>query len=395
MDLHGIADEKPSLLTHLSYYVSESRSGKWFKLAEQKTTFTTELQTGTTTFLTMAYILAVNASILTDSGSMCTFADCTSLCSDPTIPLTSCTGPSLWAKPPDESCKFPPVNLGYAHCLERTRKDMIMATTASSIIGCLIMGLFADLPLGLAPGTGTNAYFTYTVVRFHGSGKVTYSSALAAIFIGGLLFLFTSAVGLQAKLTSLVPEPVQVSSSAGIGLFLAFVGLQKNQGIGLIGFSLSTLVMLGGCPRSSLAKVAPIIAATNGTETVIQSGIISGNIYCSNNRMESPTLWLGIIGFIIIAYFLVKNIKGAMIYGIIFVTVVSWFRNTSVTVFPDTEQGNLSYDYFKKIVDVHGIKTTAGALSFKELGKGHFWEALVTFLYVDILDTTGTLCSMA
>lgn len=153
--------------------------------------------------------------------------------------------------------------------------------------------------------------------------------------------------------------------------------------------------MLGGCPRSSLAKAAPIIAATNGTETVIQSGIISGNIYCLNNRMEIPTLCLGIIGFIIIAYFLVKNIKGAMIYGIIFVTVVSWFRNTSVTVFPDTEQGNLSYDYFKKIVDVHGIKTTAGALSFKELGKGHFWEALVTFLYVDILDTTGTLCSMA
>ncbi|GAB4827685.1 hypothetical protein Ancab_034571 [Ancistrocladus abbreviatus] len=84
-----------------------------------------------------------------------------------------------------------------------------------------------------------------------------------------------------------------------------------------------------------------------------------------------------------------------MIYGIIFVTGVSWFRHTKVTAFPDTSEGDAAFHYFKKVVDVHTIKSTAGALSFKHVGKGSFWEALVTFLYVDILDTTGTLYSMA
>lgn len=111
--------------------------------------------------------------------------------------------------------------------------------------------------------------------------------------------------------------------------------------------------------------------------------------------MESPTFWLAIVGFVIIGYCLVKNIKGAMIYGIVFVTAVSWFRNTSVTAFPDTPAGDEAFRYFKKVVDVHTIEKTAGALSFKSIGKGYFWEALVTFLYVDILDTTGTLYSMA
>ncbi|KAL0402975.1 UNVERIFIED_CONTAM: Adenine/guanine permease AZG1 [Sesamum radiatum] len=84
-----------------------------------------------------------------------------------------------------------------------------------------------------------------------------------------------------------------------------------------------------------------------------------------------------------------------MIYGIVFVTAVSWFRNTNVTAFPNTPAGDSAYQYFKKVVDIHKIESTAGALSFKSIGKGHFWEALITFLYVDILDTTGTLYSMA
>ncbi|KAA8539504.1 hypothetical protein F0562_026196 [Nyssa sinensis] len=375
--------------------MSSSRVGKRFKLAERNTTFTTELRAGTATFLTMAYILAVNASILTDSGGTCSVSDCVPLCSDSSIPVSNCSGATLRLIQPDDSCKFDPVNPGYSTCLDKIRKDLIVATIASSLIGCAIMGTFANLPLALAPGMGTNAYFAYTVVGFHGSGNVSYKSALAAVFIEGLIFLLISAVGLRAKLAKLVPKPVRISSSAGIGLFLAFIGLQNNQGIGLIGYSSSTLVTLGACPRSSRASLAPVIAAANGTISLLPGGTISGDILCVRDRMESPTFWLGIVGFVIIAYCLVKNIKGAMIYGIIFVTAVSWFRNTSVTAFPDTDSGDSAFEYFKQVVDVHKIKSTAGALSFSSIGKGYFWEALVTFLYVDILDTTGTLYSMA
>ncbi|KAK7844671.1 adenine/guanine permease azg1 [Quercus suber] len=236
--------QKHSLPTRLNTYISTTRLGKHFKLADRNTTFTTELRAGTTTFLTMAYILAVNASILTDSGGPCTISNCLTLCSDPTVPLSNCTPPTHRVIKPTNSCKFHPVDPGYSACLEQTRKDLIVATIVSSLIGSLIMGVFANLPLALAPGMGTNAYFAYTVVGFHGSG-------------------------------------------------------------------------------------------------------------------------------------------------------VSWFRNTSVTVFPSTEIGDLGYEYFKKVVDVHVIKSTVGALSFKGIGKSYFWEALVTFLYVDILDTTGTLYSMA
>ncbi|KAL6530411.1 Adenine/guanine permease azg1 [Orobanche hederae] len=386
----------PSTITCLNSYVAKTRVGKRFKLAERNTTFTTELRAGTTTFLTMAYILAVNASILSDSGGTCSVSDCIPLCSDPAVSPSDCHNrPNLRLVPPDAACKFSPVNPGYTACLEKTRKDLIVATAASSLIGCVIMGVLANLPLALAPGMGGNAYFAYTVVGFHGSGNISYQDALAAVFMEGLIFLLISAVGLRSKLAKLVPKPVRISSSAGIGLFLAFIGLQNNQGLGLIGYSSSTLVTLGGCPSSARAAVAPVFTSPNGTVSLIPGGTVSGDILCLHGRMESPTLWLGIVGFLIISFCLVKNIKGAMIYGILFVTAVSWFRNTRVTAFPNTAAGNAAYDYFKKVVDVHKIETTAGALGFKSIGKGYFWEALVTFLYVDILDTTGTLYSMA
>ncbi|KAK9167969.1 hypothetical protein Syun_000109 [Stephania yunnanensis] len=242
---------------------------------------------------------------------------------------------------------------------------------------------------------GANAYFAYSVVGFHGSsGTISYNSALAAVFLEGLVFLLISALGLRTRLAKLIPKPVRISSSAGIGLFLAFIGLQNNQGIGLVGFSPSTLLTLAACPASSRSSVAPVIIR-NGTAALSPSTSASADILCLDHRMQSPTFWLAIAGFFIIAYCLSKKIKGAMIYGIVFVTAVSWFRHTKVTAFPNTPAGEKSYAYFKKVVDVHKIEGTAGALNFKDMNKGHFWEALVTFLYVDILDTTGTLYSMA
>ncbi|KAF6987807.1 hypothetical protein CFC21_005415 [Triticum aestivum] len=358
----------------LNAAVERSWVGRRFRLAARGTTFTTELRAGTTTFLTMAYILAVNASILSDSGATCSVDDCAS---------------------PSPACKFPPVDPGYAACLSRARRDLIVATAASSVIGSFIMGAFANLPIALAPGMGTNAYFAYTVVGFHGSGTLSYRKALAAVFIEGLVFLLISLVGLRSKLAQLIPKPVRIASSAGIGLFLAFIGLQSNQGFGLVGFSTSTLVTLGACPASQRASVAPVMTFPNGTVALMPGGTVSGGILCLSGRMTSPTFWLAVVGLLIIAFCLIKNVKGAMIYGILFVTFISWPRNTAVTAFPDTSAGDESFNYFKKVFDVHRIQSTAGALDFSGIGHGYFWEALITFLYVDILDTTGGLYSMA
>jgi adenine/guanine/hypoxanthine permease len=363
-----------SKLGRLNAAVERSWFGRRFRLAARGTTFTTELRAGTTTFLTMAYILAVNASILSDTCATCTVDDCTS---------------------PSPSCKFPPVDPGYAACVSRARRDLIVATAAASAIGSFIMGAFANLPIALAPGMGTNAYFAYTVVGFHGSGVLPYRTALAAVFLEGLIFLLISVVGLRSRLAQLIPKPVRVSTSAGIGLFLAFIGMQGSQGVGLVGFSASTLVTLAACPASQRASVAPVVTFPNGTVALMPGGTVSGSVFCLSGRMTSPTFWLAVVGFFIIAFCLIKNVKGAMIYGILFVTFVSWPRGTAVTAFPDTPAGDDAFAYFKRVFDVHRIQSTAGALDFRGASRGRFWEALVTFLYVDILDTTGGLYSMA
>lgn len=252
-------------LETLNAKVGQSKFGKYFKLEERNTYFTQEIRAGTATFLTMAYILAVNASILTDSGGPCTVNDCIPLCSNSAYSdATSCTAAGFQMMAPTPACKFAPVNPGYQDCLTTVKKDLIVATAASSLIACFIMGVFANLPLALAPGMGTNAYFAYTVVGFHGSGSVTYQSALAAVLIEGVIFLLIAALGFRTKIAKLIPRPVRLSTSAGIGLFLAFIGLQSSEGVGLVAFEGSTLLTLGACPREYRVSLAPVISV-NGT----------------------------------------------------------------------------------------------------------------------------------
>lgn len=253
-------------LETLNAKVGASKVGKYFKLEERNSYFTQEIRAGTATFLTMAYILAVNASILTDSGGPCSVSDCVPLCSNSNIGAdgAACAASGFQMVPPTPGCKFPPVNPGYQACLATVRKDLIVATAASALIACFIMGMFANLPLALAPGMGTNAYFAYTVVGFHGSGSVTYQSALAAVLIEGLIFLTIAALGFRTKIAKLIPRPVRLSTSAGIGLFLAFIGLQASEGVGLVAYDGATLVTLGACPREYRVSLAPVITV-NGT----------------------------------------------------------------------------------------------------------------------------------
>ncbi|KAK9278084.1 hypothetical protein L1049_027642 [Liquidambar formosana] len=339
----------------LNEAVSRSIVGKYFKLEARKSCFTKELRAGTATFLTMAYIITVNATILTDSGGTCSVADCTA-------PANQTASPDCMLKP----------NVGYENCLAKMRGDLITATAVSSMIGSFAMGVLANLPLGLAPGMGPNAYLTYNLVGFHGSGPISYQTALAVVLLEGCAFLAIAAFGLRAKLARLIPHPVRLACAAGIGLFIAFVGLQVHQGVGLVGPDPSTLVSVTAC-----ASTDPVTGE------------------CTGGKMQSPTFWLGSVGFLIMCYGLMKGVKGSMMYGILFVTLISWIRGTAVTYFPNTTLGDTNYKYFKKVVDFHKIQSTAGAISFTNFNRSEVWVALVTLLYVDVLATTGTLYTMA
>ncbi|ERN04435.1 adenine/guanine permease AZG1 [Amborella trichopoda] len=331
-------------LDRLNEAVAKSRAGKYFKLDARKTCFTKEVRAGTATFLSMAYILAANATILTDSGGTCA----------PASPAA------------------------YQACLATTKRDLITATAASAIVGSCLMGLLANLPLALAPGMGANAYFAYTLVGIHGSGgTMSYSTALAVVLAEGFVFLLVAVLGLRARLAWLVPRPVRLACGAGIGLFLAFIGLQAGEGVGLVGFTPSTLLTLAACPPQYMST-SP-----------------SGATQCTSHRLQSPTFWLGAGGFMLTCYCLMKNLKGGMIYGILAVTLISWPRGTPFTYFPETPQGDELFSYFKQVVGFHGIETTALAYSFRELNKPQVWVAMVTLLYVNLLDTTGTMYSMA
>ncbi|KAG8379401.1 hypothetical protein BUALT_Bualt07G0084700 [Buddleja alternifolia] len=330
--------------------ISKSKVGKFFKLEDRKSSFTRELRAATATFLTMAYIISVNATILADSGGTCSISDCTTATPD---------------------CMLKP-NAGYQKCLSKLKNDLIVGTALSSMIGSISMGLLANLPLGLAPGMGANAYLAYNLVGFHASGPISYKTAMAIVLVEGCAFLAIAILGLRAKLARLIPSSVRLACAAGIGLFIAFVGLQAHQGVGLVGPDPSTLITLSAC-----------------------KDINSDSGECIGGKMQSPTFWLGLVGFIIMCYGLMKNIKGSMMYGMLFVTLISWIRGTSVTIFPNTPIGDSNYEYFKNVVDFHKIESTFGAISFTNFNKSEVWVALVTLLYVDVLATTGTLYTMA
>ena len=337
--------------TSLNEAVSKSKVGKYFKLEARKSSFTTELRAATATFLTMVYIITVNATVIADSGGPCSASDCSG------------------GAGPDCVLKSDP---GYERCLAQLKSDLIVATALSSFIGSVAMGLVANLPFALAPGMGPNAYLAYNLVGFRGTGPMSYQTALAVVLVEGVAFLLIAVFGLRAKLARLIPPPVRLACAAGIGLFIAFTGLQSHLGLGLVGPDPSTLLTITAC------RVTDPVTGQ-----------------CVEGTMQSPTFWLGVVGLLIVSYGLMKNVKGSMIYGILFVTFVSWFRGTGVTYFPYTQTGDASYNYFKKVVDFHMIKSTVGAISFTHFNRSEVWVALVTLLYVDVLATTGTLYTMA
>ena len=175
--------------------IAASPVGRYFKFDARKSSFTKELRAGAATFLTMAYIISVNAAILTDSGGPCTVLDCTPV-----------AGSNSTAVLPGPECMMGTSNPGYQECLARTKSDLVVATAVAAMAGSFAMGALANLPLALAPGMGANAYFAYNMVGFHGSGSIPYRTALAGVMLEGIIFFVLSAVGLRSKLARLIPR---------------------------------------------------------------------------------------------------------------------------------------------------------------------------------------------
>lgn len=343
-----------TIVDRINATVALSPVGSWFRLEgsghpreREGSRFTTEIRAGLTTWAAMAYIISVNASILSDSGGTC-------VC--PTADL--CLNDAV-----------------YLTCVDELRRDLITTTAAVSCLASILMGLLANLPVGLAPGLGLNAYLAYSIVGFHGSGLISYREALAAVFLEGWIFFILSLLGLRQWLARAMPQSLVLAVGAGIGLFIAFIGLSSG-GLGIIGGNTVNYVGLGGCRPQYYA-------------TGLQG-------YCTSHVLQNPTVWLGMfVGGFLTVFLMLYRIKGAILVGIFLVSIISWPRPTQVTYFPHTPAGDASFAFFKQVVTFRPLKMIGNVIDYNSYRSGHVWYALVTMLYVDILDTTGTLYSMA
>ncbi len=260
---------------------------KWFKLKEHNTTIKTELLAGLTTFLTMAYILIVNPLILSDAG----------------------------------------MDFG----------GVFTATALSAAIATLVMAFTANLPFALAPGMGLNAFFAYTVVLGMG---YSWEFALTAVFLEGIIFIVLTILNVREAIVNSIPANIKKAISVGIGLFIAFIGLQ-NAGI----------------------------IVDDGATLVIMGDITSG------------TALLAVIGLIVTGILLAFKVRGALLIGIVATTIIGIpFGATSAP------QGSwlppsLAPVFFK--------------FDFSQVFSFDMLIVLFTFLFVDMFDTVGTLIGVS
>ena len=289
---------------------------KFFKLSENGTDVKTEIIAGITTFMTMAYILAVNPSILSAAGM-------------------------------DQGAVF-------------------TATALASLIGTLLMALFANYPFALAPGMGLNAYFAYTVVLGMG---YTWEFALTAVFVEGLIFIVLSLTNVREAIFNAIPKNLKAAVSVGIGLFIAFIGLQ-NANIVIGGSTLLQLVSVDGYNE------------VNGTAATFNDVGI--------------TVLLAIIGIIITGFLVVKNIKGNILWGILITWVLGIICQFAGLYVPNPELGfyGLLPD-FSNGLSVPSLAPVFAKLDFSGIFSLNFVVIIFAFLFVDMFDTIGTLIGVS
>lgn len=282
---------------------------QFFKLKENGTTVRTEVIAGCTTFMTMAYILAVNPSILSASGM------------DPSAILT--------------------------------------ATALASFIGCITMALLANYPFALAPGLGLNAYFAYTIC---GTMGYSWQFALLAVFVEGLVFIVLSLTNVREAIFNAIPLQLKKGVSVGIGLFCAFIGLQ-NANLVVDGTTLVTIV---------------------------------------NFRENFHTVGIGallaVFGLLLIAIMYVKNVKGAMLIGILVTWILGIICQIAGIYQVTPEAGFYSLIPTWSGFDLFAIRQTFGqCFNFSQISFNvvDFIVIMSSFLFVDLFDTLGTLVGVA
>ena len=285
---------------------------KFFHLKENKTDVKTELMAGLTAFMTMAYILAVNPNILSATGM-------------------------------DKSA-------------------ILMATALASFVGCLCMALMANYPFALAPGMGLNAYFAYTVVLQMG---YSWQIALMAVFVEGLIFIILSLTNVREAIFNSIPTTMKLAVSGGIGLFIAFIGLQN----------------------------AKLIVKSDATLITYQT--FKGE----NFHSVGVGAILALIGVLITGILLIKKVKGGVLYGILITWVLGILCQLVGIYVPNPDAGMysviptafVSFD-FTSIAKTFGQVFRADFGAVKVLD---FITVIFAFLFVDIFDTLGTLIGVA
>ena len=282
---------------------------KVFKLSEHQTTVKTEVMAGITTFMTMAYILAVNPSILGSTGM------------DPTA--------------------------------------VLLATALASFIGTACMAFMANLPFVLSAGMGLNAYMAYTVCAGYG---YSWHVALLAVFAEGLIFIVLSLTIVREAIFNAIPLTLKRGVSVGIGLFIAFIGLQ-NAGLSV---DSSTLVTIISFP-----------------ENFHTAGICA---------------LLALIGLFIMAVLYTYRVKGAILYGILGTWILGMLCQVTGIYTPDVENGFYTLFPTLGITDFSKLGETFGkcfTVDFDAVGIINFIVVIFSFLFVDIFDTLGTLIGVA
>ena len=285
---------------------------KLFHLKENHTDVRTEVMAGITTFMTMAYILAVNPSILSASGM-------------------------------DSGAVF-------------------TATALASAIATLLMAALSNYPFVLAPGMGLNAYFAYTVVLSMG---YTWEMALAAVFVEGIIFLALSLTNVREQIFNSIPMNLKYAVSAGIGLFIAFIGLQNAH----IVVDSATLVGM----YSFKASVA--------------NGMFSS---------EGITVLLALIGVLITGVLLVKGVKGNILWGILITWALGIVCQLTGLYQINPEAGFYSLlPDFSNGISIPSLAPTFMKMDFSRVASLDFLVVMFAFLFVDMFDTLGTLIGVA